>query len=121
MTIDPRELALRALHTFWQAFIAVLAVTWTASGLDVGQLTDLASAKKLLLAVAAAVLAAALSAAKTTVRELLVPQVTGTGAGSVDHDAAALDSGEMTWPASEDPDQPHAGAPPPHPSPAPKG
>lgn len=61
-----REIGSRAFHTWWQAFAASLAVAWASSGLDVSQVTDVDSAKRVLLALALAVGAAALSAVKTT-------------------------------------------------------
>lgn len=68
MSIDIRDLLIRAFHTFWQSFVAVLGVTWAASGIDVSQITDIDSAKKIVVAALAAVGAAALSALKTTVK-----------------------------------------------------
>lgn len=64
------DLAKRAGHTFWQAFVAVIGVTWLASGLNVNQITDIASAKRFAVAALVAVGAAALSAAKSTVAAL---------------------------------------------------
>lgn len=57
----------RAGHTLWQAFLAALAVTWAASGLDVSQVTDVDSAKRFGIAAFGAVVAALLSAVKSTV------------------------------------------------------
>jgi hypothetical protein len=65
-----KDLALRALHTFWQSFLAVIGVTWAASGLNVSQITSVDSAKRFVLAALIAVAAAALSAVKTTVKAL---------------------------------------------------
>lgn len=71
MTTHARDIALRAFHTFWQAFVAALGVAYAASGLDVSQIVDLASAKKFLLALAVAALGALLSAVKSTIAALL--------------------------------------------------
>lgn len=70
MNIDIKDLAVRAFHTFWQAFVAVLAVTWAAAGIDVSQIVDVDSAKKIGVAALSAVAAAALSAIKTTIKTL---------------------------------------------------
>lgn len=61
-----------ALHTLWQTFVAVLAVWWFASGADLAKsVTDVASAKRFGLALAAAAVAALLSAAKTTIASVI--------------------------------------------------
>lgn len=82
-TPDARDLALRAFHTFWQAFVAVFGGLVAAGGLSVSQVDDMASAKKLALALALAAGAAALSAVKTTVATLvpalMIPDDTGPG------------------------------------------
>lgn len=70
-SIDLRDLTGRALHTFWQAFLAVVGATWAASGLDIGSITDLDSARRFGLGALAALAAAALSAGKTTMLALL--------------------------------------------------
>lgn len=83
MSIRTDALARKALHTLWQTFAAALVVAWGASGLDVSQVTDEASAKKLGLAAAAAVVAAFLSALKTTVAGLLAaPDTVGLNGSS---------------------------------------
>lgn len=85
LNIDARDLLLRALHTFWQAFVAAAGVAWAASGLDVSQIVDLDSAKKFAVALGIAVAGAALSAVKTTVASLLAGgRVDDTGPGSID-------------------------------------
>lgn len=61
----------RAGHTAWQAFLAALAVTWTASGLDVSQVVDVDSAKRFAVAALGAVLAALLSALKSTIAAIV--------------------------------------------------
>ena len=82
-TVNLRDLALRALHTFWQSFVAIIGVTYAASGLNVGQIVDVDSAKRFALALLAAVAAAALSAVKTTVKSLtLGGPVSDTGTGT---------------------------------------
>ena len=83
LTVNLRDLALRALHTFWQSFVAVVGVTYAASGLNVGQIVDVDSAKRFALALLAAVGAAALSALKTTIKNLTsTGAVTDTGPGT---------------------------------------
>lgn len=69
--MDMRDLLIRAAHTFWQAFTAVLAATFLASGINVSQIVDVDSAKRIGLAVLAAVSASALSAAKSTLAGML--------------------------------------------------
>ncbi len=63
-----KDLAVRALHTFWQSFVAVIGVTWAASGLNISQITGVDSAKRFGLAALVALAAAGLSAVKTTVK-----------------------------------------------------
>jgi hypothetical protein len=82
MSIDVKDLAVRAVHTFWQSFLAVIGVTWAASGLDISQITDIESAKKFALAALAAVGAALLSAVKSTIKTLT--------SGTVGQDLPAL-------------------------------
>lgn len=76
----------RILHTFWQAFVAALAVTWVAAGIDVTQIVDLASAKKIALSAVMAIGAAALSAVKSIIAErvgMRTAESAGTGPGSI--------------------------------------
>lgn len=68
--IDARDIAVRAAHTFWQAFLGALASVYVLAATDVHQVTDIASAKKFALALVAAVVAAAASALKTTIKQL---------------------------------------------------
>lgn len=68
--MDWRNLAERAAHTWWEAFSAVVGVTWAASGVGMDKVTDWSSAQHFAIGAVAAVGAAALSAAKTTVKEL---------------------------------------------------
>lgn len=68
--------ALRAFHTFWQSFSALLAVTWVASGLDVSQVTDWSSAKRFAFAALTAVGAAALAALRKTAPALITAVAT---------------------------------------------
>lgn len=65
--LDLRDVAVRAWHTFYQSFVAALGVVWAASGIDVSQIVDVSSAKKVALSAVTAVVAAAASALKTTV------------------------------------------------------
>lgn len=65
------DMAKRAGHTFWQAFIAVIGVTWAASGLDVSQIVDVASGERFAVAALTAAGAAALSAFKTTLLAIM--------------------------------------------------
>jgi hypothetical protein len=61
-----------ALHTFWQAFVALLGIWWVASGLALfSSVSDVASARRVAVAVGTAVLAAALSALKSTIKTVL--------------------------------------------------
>ena len=104
------DLAKRALHTFWQAFVAALGVTWAASGIDVSQITDIAAVKKVGLALVLAVVAAALSALKTTIASSGVIDVSnGMGAGTT-QPYPVIDTPPVLTPA--DPSQPAAGVPP---------
>lgn len=65
-----KDLGARALHTFWQAFVAGLVVMWAASGLDVSDLVTVASWHKVLVMLLAAAGAAALSTVKGLVKQL---------------------------------------------------
>ena len=89
------DLVKRALHTFWQAFVAAVGIAYAASGLDVSTVTDLNSAKKFGWSLVLALGAAALSAVKTT-----IAQLTESSAISDDEDP--------------DPDVPVPSAPPAH-------
>lgn len=77
----------RAFHTFWQAFLGALALAYGASGLDVSQVSDMASAKKFAAALGVAALSALLSAAKTTAASMVarrsVKRASDTGPGSL--------------------------------------
>jgi hypothetical protein len=66
VTATARDLLVRAFHTFWQAFTAAFGALYVASGINISQVTDIAGAKKVGLALVAAAGAAALSALKTT-------------------------------------------------------
>lgn len=87
MTLS-RDALLRILHTFWQAFVAALAVTWAAAGIDVTQVVDLASAKKIALSALMAIAAAALSAVKSMLANALPGAVADTGPGAIEDDVA---------------------------------
>jgi hypothetical protein len=71
MAVNTKDLAKRALHTFWQAFLAALLVAYAASGLNVSQVVDMGSAKKFAFALGVAVLGAVLSAVKTTLASFI--------------------------------------------------
>ena len=62
-----KDVAVRAFHTFWQAAAGSLAVSFSASGLDVHQIASVAGAEKVGLGFAASAVAAGLSALKTLV------------------------------------------------------
>jgi len=79
------DAAKRAGHTFWQAFTAVIGVTWAASGLDVHQVVSVASGERFAIAALAAVGAAALSALKTTLLAVMNDPVDYIG----QHEASA--------------------------------
>ena len=85
----------RAWHTWWQTFGAAVIVVFAASAADIGQITDIDSAKKVGLSLCAAILAAALSAVKTTLAQLF--------------ETSAISDEE-----DPDPDVPPAVAPPAH-------
>lgn len=109
-----RDVAIRALHTFWQTFSASLLVVWAGSGLNVADLVHISAWHKLAVAVIAAAGAAALS----TVKSLAVGGKSGDLEG--DGDVPALESDDVdqgvdaatpqATPA--DPEQPAAGVPP---------
>jgi len=86
-----RDLATRALHTFWQTFTAGIAVEWAGSGLDVNTLTTLSAWHKVLLMLIAAAAAAALSTVKSLAANTTVRRQATTVAGDALQDDTGLD------------------------------
>jgi hypothetical protein len=67
-----KSILIPAGHTFWQAFLALVGVWWTAAGAGLfSSVTDVADGKRVAIAAGTAVLAAALSALKSTIRTLV--------------------------------------------------
>ena len=107
------DLAKRAGHTFWQTFLAALAVLWASSGLNVSDLVHVSALHRLAIGVIAAAVASALS----TVKTLTVGVHAGATLGSLGTVPAiepsapvASTAGAAVTPA--DPNQPAAGVPP---------
>lgn len=86
-----RDLATRALHTFWQTFTAGVAVEWAGAGLDVNTLTSLSAWHKVLLMLIAAATAAALSTVKSLAANTTVRQQATTLAGDALENATGID------------------------------
>jgi hypothetical protein len=111
--------AKRAGHTLWQTFSASLLLLLGTSALDVAQVDDIATLRKVVLSLAAAVLAAFLSAVKTTVASFSDAkyQPLADAPAVTDDDEAARAALEADPDAElpdepQDPDQPAAGVPP---------
>lgn len=72
MSINWKDLGLRAFHTFWTSFTAAFGLAFAASGANVSQIIDLSSAKRFALALLIAAGSAALVALRLTVKAAVV-------------------------------------------------
>jgi hypothetical protein len=110
------DLAKRAGHTFWQAFLAALGVLWASSGLHVGDLVHVSTLHKLAIGVIAAAGAAALSTVKTLIigaRSSATLAALGTVPAIEPPTPVVVVPAEVSAPVTPaDPAQPAAGVPP---------
>lgn len=112
-----KDALLRTFHTFWQAFLGALAISWSGVHFDAANLTDLSADKKLLVSVLVAVVAAVLAAAKSTAA--LVYQTVTSAVSKGDWTPAKIEQALADAQATPvptltpaDPAQPAAGVPP---------